>query len=955
MATTKSPNETFNMDDFDALLAALSPDDLEKVNDLIDPENSWLPASERCKAQTTKTSTGPYDRSKLLDFLTEQGKNEKDWDHIKQYVPGEKKGKVWQPPSVTKPTQEDDEFMVATEWDDVLTNASESEIVELAAILGFTGLINQVQYHAALTDKGLPSTVGGWNAAAKSEPLKILPPEPDNTTDVEDCIKKAKANDKGFTRININNIKEVRADVLKELLNSLKDNTNVQTLEMANVGMTDSVGRVLAELLQANSTLKIVNAESNRLTGLVISEIVRSTLKNQTLLELRLSNQRSQILGNRVEMEIADAISQNNTLLRLNLQFDTLGPRVRVTEKLKQNLDMNLRILLFHILLLIVQVDSRRHNDQNDNDSIYELDHLLHNHNHHKTHSNKEYLQDLSNDDQDYLSSFQREKKYSSRKKISDENDNRDEQEKSLNRIHTSKSNNRSELPNKSNRISQTTTQSYIDEASLCINEFDIKTEQLVKVKELKNGAHMIRFVRIDEPSSSHGLDIKDICMLNCCVEEKCDLAMLSEQRTNDGYKCYLFACNGSCTYASHQEYTSMILKKELSSSNEDLQGTNKQSKSNEKNSIASSSTLSTTCRSIEFSCRDGSCIPYYDVCNSYEDCPSGIDEAMCSQEFTLHQRTQQENRKKPSNDIDSDGNNDIDENFDDVLDEDQLIASSTTTMKSGKQDKNLTSSSYFYNIDLDTQERVSRLQKLKEYLEETKGPEAWYHLFQTLVQHQQQDHTNLETEQTGSVSSSDDDNNFQDHLLALEQQWIADRQKATTTTTTLATKPKIISRKTTMTTTTQRMKIVNDDDLSLQRPSTVIDDDSTDEYVDDRDGYYWRPTYDDRSGNRYNYQQKPKTASTTRKPKTKYPLINQDSSTMTTLLRVDNIDSENYSHTRSFLRESSVILLFLLGLIFTIILLVLVGFYCRDSWKRGRIFKNRSTDADYLINGLYL
>lgn len=39
-------------------------------------------------------------------------------------------------------------------------------------------------------------------------------------------------------------------------------------------------------------------------------------------------------------MEVADAIAQNNTLLRLNLQFDTLGPRVRVTEKLKQNLDV---------------------------------------------------------------------------------------------------------------------------------------------------------------------------------------------------------------------------------------------------------------------------------------------------------------------------------------------------------------------------------------------------------------------------------------------------------------------------------------------------------------------------------------------------------------------------------------------------------------------------------------
>ncbi|CAF5183036.1 unnamed protein product, partial [Rotaria sp. Silwood1] len=128
-----------------------------------------------------------------------------------------------------------------------------------------------------------------------------------------------------------------------------------------------------------------------------------------------------------------------------------------------------------------------------------------------------------------------------------------------------------------------------------------------------------------------------------------------------------------------------------------------------------------------------------------------------------------------------------------------------------GKQDKNLTSlsspSSFFYNIDLDTQERVSRLQKLKEYLEETKGPEAWYHLFQTLIQHQQQEHTNLDSEQTGTLSSSDDDNNFQDHLLALEQQWIADRQKS-------------------------------------------------------------------------------KTTSTTKKPKTKYPFINRDSSTMTTLLR---------------------------------------------------------------------
>ena len=64
---------------------------------------------------------------------------------------------------------------------------------------------------------------------------------------------------------------------------------------------------------------------------------------------------------------------------------------------------------------------------------------------------------------------------------------------------------------------------------------------------------------------------------------------------------------------------------------------------------------------------------------------------------------------------------------------------------------------------------------------------------------------------------------------------------------------------------------------------------------------------------------------------------------------------SDDLSYSTSFLRESSLVLLLLLGLVFTTILLILLGFYCRDSCKRGRIAKNHSTDADYLINGLYL
>ena len=77
----------------------------------------------------------------------------------------------------------------------------------------------------------------------------------------------------------------------------------------------------------------------NFFKGTVIADVCRATLVNKTLIDLRLSNQRSQLLGNKVEMDIANNISENDTLLRLGLHFDTLGPRVKVQETLKNNWD----------------------------------------------------------------------------------------------------------------------------------------------------------------------------------------------------------------------------------------------------------------------------------------------------------------------------------------------------------------------------------------------------------------------------------------------------------------------------------------------------------------------------------------------------------------------------------------------------------------------------------------
>lgn len=165
----------------------------------------------------------------------------------------ETRGKVWQPPPKPEP-EPGSEFNthVTTEWDEILSAASEAEIVELAAILGFTGLVNQVQFHAAAksTEDGSGSgekeaiNFGGWNAAAKSEPLKFVPPEPDNKTDVEESITRLKANDATLTTLNLNNIKNISYERMNQVIDAAKENKVLQSLSMVNIDMPDSVAVV---------------------------------------------------------------------------------------------------------------------------------------------------------------------------------------------------------------------------------------------------------------------------------------------------------------------------------------------------------------------------------------------------------------------------------------------------------------------------------------------------------------------------------------------------------------------------------------------------------------------------------------------------------------------------------------------------------------------------------------
>ncbi|ESO94695.1 hypothetical protein LOTGIDRAFT_227355 [Lottia gigantea] len=327
-----------DFDDLEDILAQLTQEELEELNGDFDPDNSLLPPSQRQKDQTDKSPTGPYKRQKLLDFLEKKAKEEKDWEQNKPYVK-ETKGKVFVPKKIEnkKEEQVNDDGTTDTEWDDILQQASEEELVDLAAVLGFHSMLTQTQYYASLEDRKIHE--GGFTGAAHAQKFNPLPSEPPNTTDVEGSIEKLKNNDPELKSLNLNNIKNMSVERLEQLADALKDNTQLKKLEMAGVAANDKIARALAKALESNKTLKTLNVESNFLTGEAILTLLKAININQSVLHLHVANQKPEVLGNKVEMNIQKLILENDTMIRFGILFEFPGVRAKVTEKIQQNID----------------------------------------------------------------------------------------------------------------------------------------------------------------------------------------------------------------------------------------------------------------------------------------------------------------------------------------------------------------------------------------------------------------------------------------------------------------------------------------------------------------------------------------------------------------------------------------------------------------------------------------
>ncbi|POI22423.1 hypothetical protein CIB84_013829, partial [Bambusicola thoracicus] len=173
----------------------------------------------------------------------------------------------------------------------------------------------------------------------KPTKYKPVPDEEPNSTDVEETLKRIQNNDPDLEEVNLNNIMNIPVPTLKACAEALKTNTYVKKFSIVGTRSNDPVAFALAEMLKVNNTLKSLNVESNFISGSGILALVEALQSNTSLIELRIDNQ-SQPLGNNVEMEIANMLEKNTTLLKFGYHFTQQGPRLRASNAMMNNNDL---------------------------------------------------------------------------------------------------------------------------------------------------------------------------------------------------------------------------------------------------------------------------------------------------------------------------------------------------------------------------------------------------------------------------------------------------------------------------------------------------------------------------------------------------------------------------------------------------------------------------------------
>ncbi|KAI1889668.1 hypothetical protein AGOR_G00165330 [Albula goreensis] len=331
----KKDLEKYKEIDEDEILNKLSEEELKQLESALeemDPENALLPAGMRQKDQTTKVATGPFDRDRLLNYLEKEALAYKDREDVVPFT-GERKGKVWVPKQKPIETRQEEITTLDPELEEALSSATDTELCDLAAILGVHTLVTSTQSYDGSGSKE------GYNNVIKGEKVKPVFDEPPNPTNVEETLQRIKSNDATLTEVNLNNIKNIPIPTLKDFAKAMERNTHVKKFSLAATRSNDPIAMVFADMLRENKSLKSLNLESNFITSAGMQTLVDALRDNDTLTEIKIDNQRQQ-LGTKVEMEIAKMLEENRSIIKFGYHFTQQGPRSRAAAAITKNNDL---------------------------------------------------------------------------------------------------------------------------------------------------------------------------------------------------------------------------------------------------------------------------------------------------------------------------------------------------------------------------------------------------------------------------------------------------------------------------------------------------------------------------------------------------------------------------------------------------------------------------------------
>uniref|UniRef100_A0A3B1KC68 Tropomodulin 2 n=1 Tax=Astyanax mexicanus TaxID=7994 RepID=A0A3B1KC68_ASTMX len=331
----KKDLEKYKEIDEDEILNKLSEEELKQLESALeelDPENALLPAGLRQKDQTVKTATGPFNRDNLLQYLEKEALEYKDREDVVPFT-GEKKGKVWVPKEQPIESRKEEVTTLDPELEEALSSATDTELCDLAAILGVHTLVTSTQTYDGTTSKE------SYNNVIKGEKVKPVFDEPPNPTNVEETLQRIKSNDPSLTEVNLNNIKNIPIPTLKDFAKAMEKNTNVKKFSLAATRSNDPIAVAFGDMLRENKGLRSLNLESNFITGAGVQALVEALRDNDTLSEIKIDNQRQQ-LGTTVEMEIAKMLETNSSIVKFGYHFAHQGPRARAEAAITKNNDL---------------------------------------------------------------------------------------------------------------------------------------------------------------------------------------------------------------------------------------------------------------------------------------------------------------------------------------------------------------------------------------------------------------------------------------------------------------------------------------------------------------------------------------------------------------------------------------------------------------------------------------